>query len=309
MRDTLTGIGFILLIAALAGGIAYVGDRVGHQVGRKRLTLFGIRPRYTSTIVAIGTGVVIALVVTLGAIFASNEVKTAFFTLRTINEQITALRTQASDLQKKVNSAQIILSIGQPVSANVARIPKGSALDQRQKIARDFYASTVAVVNTSYPQLKPYQPPADLGAQLQKLAIQADASKDDVLIIAVADKNLFVGDRIDFDIDSISDSLKAKSGDAIASLAIQAGASAKVGLAFQQLQQHVVEVMAARMPTLFIGTPFAVRSLPTVNEMQKMLTTGKGTYVMTAFAEQDIYPHTSLSTGALPMVVVLSQQP
>ena len=53
-------------VMAIAGGVAYVGDRVGHQVGRKRLTLFGIRPRYTSTIIAIATGMIIALVVTLG---------------------------------------------------------------------------------------------------------------------------------------------------------------------------------------------------------------------------------------------------
>ena len=83
--DIVRGIGIVLFIALVAGGIAYVGDRVGHQVGRKRLTLFGIRPRYTSTIIAVGTGMIIALVVTLAAIIASQQVKTAFFRLNSIN--------------------------------------------------------------------------------------------------------------------------------------------------------------------------------------------------------------------------------
>ncbi len=73
------GIGIVLFIVVLAGVIAYIGDRVGHQVGRKRLTLFNIRPRYTSTIIAVATGMIIAFVVTLAAIFASNQVKVAFF--------------------------------------------------------------------------------------------------------------------------------------------------------------------------------------------------------------------------------------
>ncbi|HEX3369662.1 MAG TPA: DUF3084 domain-containing protein [Candidatus Cybelea sp.] len=79
--EIVRGIGNVAFVMAIAGGVAYVGDRVGHQVGRRRLSLFGIRPRYTSTIVAIATGMVIALVVTLGAIFASQQVKTAFFKL------------------------------------------------------------------------------------------------------------------------------------------------------------------------------------------------------------------------------------
>ncbi|HMD02671.1 MAG TPA: DUF3084 domain-containing protein, partial [Candidatus Baltobacteraceae bacterium] len=55
------GSALILAIVLIAGSIAYVGDRVGHYVGRRRLSLFGLRPKYTSTIVAVGTGMVIAL--------------------------------------------------------------------------------------------------------------------------------------------------------------------------------------------------------------------------------------------------------
>ena len=65
---TLGGIALIVAIVLIAGVIAYIGDRVGHQVGRKRLTLFNLRPKYTSTIVAVGTGMMIALVVTLTAL-------------------------------------------------------------------------------------------------------------------------------------------------------------------------------------------------------------------------------------------------
>jgi hypothetical protein len=312
MRDTLTGIGFILLIAALAGGIAYVGDRVGHQVGRKRQTLFGIRPRYTSTIVAIGTGVVIALIVTLGAIFASNEVKTAFFTLRTINDQIASLKQRAADAERKVNEAQIIVPLGQPLTINVARLPKDSPPDLREKIVRDYYASTVSNVNTSFPQLKPFQAPPDIDTQLRALADRSDVSKADVLVVAAADKNLFAGDRIHFGMTLYADLMILRSGEVITqATGIQAGPSANLNLAVQQLEQHILEQISHQknIPAFLVGTPSVVSWYPSQVEMQKMLATGRGNFVMTAYAYQDIYPHTALQTGALPIVVALSQAP
>ena len=106
--EIVRGIGNLAVVMAIAGAVAYVGDRVGHQVGRRRLSLFGIRPRYTSTIVAIATGVIIALVVSLTAIFASQEVKTAFFKLNSINQQIGELQARQRDLEAKVNNGRLV---------------------------------------------------------------------------------------------------------------------------------------------------------------------------------------------------------
>src|SRR5579871_6017494 len=96
----LRGVGLIVFITVLAGVIAYIGDRVGHQIGRKRLTLFNIRPRYTSTIIAVGTGMLIALAITLIAIFASNQVQTAFFRLNELNQEIARAQARASALEQ-----------------------------------------------------------------------------------------------------------------------------------------------------------------------------------------------------------------
>jgi len=175
---------------------------------------------------------------------------------------------------------------------------------------RDYYASTVAIVNTSYPQLKPFQPPPDLEAQLTLLANKADVATADALVIAAADKNLFVGDRIHFGMQAYSDKLVAKSGEVIASTTISAGPTTLAGLGFGQLQQRVTDALVRKgLSPLFIGTPQLVRSYPSAEEMQKELITGKGTFVMTAFAAQDIYPHTALQTGGVPIVVALSEQP
>lgn len=50
----------ILLFLALSGSIAYVGDLLGRRLGKKRLTLFGLRPKHTAIVLTTVTGVVIA---------------------------------------------------------------------------------------------------------------------------------------------------------------------------------------------------------------------------------------------------------
>ena len=53
------GIVLIAVLVATGGIIAFIGDRLGTKIGKKRLSLFGLRPRYTSTIVTIFTGFLI----------------------------------------------------------------------------------------------------------------------------------------------------------------------------------------------------------------------------------------------------------
>ncbi len=53
----------------------------------------------------------IALVVSLAAIFASEQVKTAFFKLNSINQQITELQARQRDLEAKVNNGRLVLPV------------------------------------------------------------------------------------------------------------------------------------------------------------------------------------------------------
>jgi uncharacterized protein (DUF3084 family) len=84
----------VLLIAALilvSGAIAYIGDFLGRSMGKRRLTLFGLRPRHTAIVVSIAAGMVIAAW-TLGASMAlSRDVRDAF-------TRVDELRAQTSKL-------------------------------------------------------------------------------------------------------------------------------------------------------------------------------------------------------------------
>jgi uncharacterized coiled-coil protein SlyX len=63
---------FFLLLIPLSGLIAFVGDRIGHRMGKRRHSLLGLRPRHTAMVFTIGSGVGISLL-TFGLMYGSSE--------------------------------------------------------------------------------------------------------------------------------------------------------------------------------------------------------------------------------------------
>lgn len=99
------GVALIVVLAIAGGVIAYAGDRIGMKVGRKRLSIFGLRPKYTSMIITVITGVVIAGCSILLLSLASENVRKALFQIRQIQE---ALSTTQSDLEAKRAEADML---------------------------------------------------------------------------------------------------------------------------------------------------------------------------------------------------------
>ncbi|HTX59579.1 MAG TPA: DUF3084 domain-containing protein [Verrucomicrobiae bacterium] len=308
--EIVRGIGNVLLVMVIAGGVAYVGDRVGHQVGRKRLTLFNIRPRYTSTIIAIATGMVIALVVTLVAIFASQEVKTAFFKLSSINAQIEDLQSRERDLEKKVNTGRLVVRVDELMVPYTGIIPQGATAAQRLTAIQEYYASAVRYVNSTWTRngLKPYTNPPDIDRRLHGLAddmaTEAKQAQANLMLTVTADQNLFAGDPIHFQLNALPDVKAFGKGDPIYTLTIPGNSGASAELAISELQNAVSAVARAKMPAYLAESVTTLQLIPSLQQMQAQLAK-RGSYLMTAYAAYDVYPH----LGGIPIIVVLTQQP
>ncbi|HJG04135.1 MAG TPA: DUF3084 domain-containing protein [Megamonas funiformis] len=82
------GIMLIVVLVLTGGVIAFIGDRLGSKVGKKKLSLFGLRPRHTSILVTIITGILITTV-TFGILaIASKDVRTALFGMNKLKEEL-----------------------------------------------------------------------------------------------------------------------------------------------------------------------------------------------------------------------------
>lgn len=308
--EIIRGIGNLAFVMAIAGAVAYVGDRVGHQVGRRRLTLFGIRPRYTSTIIAIATGVIIALVVSLAAIFASEQVKTAFFKLNSINAQITELQARQRDLEAKVNTGRLVLPVDTLMVPFYRIIVQSASASRRLATIRDYYFFAVKYVNANYPRLglKPYAIPADADKKLTGLATDlttaAELSQANVMLTVTSDQNLFENDQIHFAINVTPDIRYFQKGQVIAQLVIPGKSGASINIAVIQLENYVsVTARRLRLPP-FLSDVQPIQLIPDAQQMQQRISKA-GTYLLTAFAAEDFYPH----VGGVPIVIVLTQQP
>ena len=99
----------IVLIAALVvtgGAIAVIGDRVGSRVGKKKLSLFGLRPRHTSVIVTIVTGVLITTLTFAVLAAASENVRVALFGMEKLNEEMRGTQARLDEAGEKLVVAE-----------------------------------------------------------------------------------------------------------------------------------------------------------------------------------------------------------
>lgn len=84
----------IVVIILLSGVIAYVGDFLGRRVGKRKLSLLKLRPRYTAILVSIITGILISTVTLAILSLASQDVRTALFGMKELREKLESLNEE-----------------------------------------------------------------------------------------------------------------------------------------------------------------------------------------------------------------------
>ena len=158
----MTGITLILVLALMGGLIAYLGDKLGSKIGKKRLRLFGLRPHDTSVVMTIVSGMLVAALTITVLTIASKEVRTVLFGMKQMRAEIASL-TATRDKANEELSAQ---------SAKIEELDqKISEATQAAEQARQQKAAAEAQMKDAQAQMQQAQ--ADLG-QLQ--ARYAEAS-------------------------------------------------------------------------------------------------------------------------------------
>ncbi|NLC58449.1 MAG: DUF3084 domain-containing protein [Armatimonadetes bacterium] len=96
---------FMFLVLTVAGGlIAFMGDRLGRYMGKRRMTVFGLRPRHTALCFTVVAGMLIALT-SLGVMSSiSKDVRVALFAVDDLTRQRDDLTRQRNDLTRQNRS-------------------------------------------------------------------------------------------------------------------------------------------------------------------------------------------------------------
>lgn len=88
------GAAIFLVLIVMGGVIAFLGDRIGSKVGKKRMTLFGLRPKYTSVIVTIISGVLISFSTVAVMAVVNENVRVALFGMSRLQAQMNDLNQE-----------------------------------------------------------------------------------------------------------------------------------------------------------------------------------------------------------------------
>jgi hypothetical protein len=312
---TVGGILLIFVIAFVAGSIAYVGDRVGHQVGRKRLTLFGLRPKYTSTIVAVGTGVMIALIATCGVLLTTPLARDAFFHLSEINDKVNELQAQADQLEKQTHESNVVINRGDLLYNQFLIITPQETQAERRRRLGQFFDAVVASLNRTYVRsgLKAFTGKStdpDIAKKLDDVLadprIAGFLLDGPVLLVAVADENLFPNDKISFTVAGYSDHPIFKAGQALTTVEVDGGIAISPNVAYGQLSGAVQdEATGLGMPSYFTTLIPSAGTEQFFRETEATVKEGKGRFYIIARAATDVYPH----TGGIPVTFTLSRNP
>ena len=100
------GIYLIIVMIITGGAIAFIGDKLGTKIGKKRLSIFGLRPRHTSMIVTVVTGCLITgLSIGFMALISEN-VRTALFGMEELRATMNATLSELDAATENLLVAQ-----------------------------------------------------------------------------------------------------------------------------------------------------------------------------------------------------------
>ena len=140
------GLTLILVLAIMGGAIAFIGDKLGSKIGKKRLSIFGLRPYHTSVLMTVITGIMIAAA-TLGVLaVTSKDVKTALFGMEKLKTELIALNNDKLTAQQELaDKNKLIASLDNQIKETTA------SLEEMQK-ERDAINAQLLALQDRYAQ-------------------------------------------------------------------------------------------------------------------------------------------------------------
>lgn len=176
------GISVILVLMAMGGIIAYLGDKIGTRVGKRRLTLFGLRPKYTSVVITILSGTLIACLTVATMAVLNENVRVALFGLSRLhaemdrlNEDIAAKNEALAQGEKLLHekNAEIEQMTGRmtTISDELAQVEtQRNNMQVQLSVVEEAYEKAKADIATSADEIKALEETkTELSGNIEKL--------------------------------------------------------------------------------------------------------------------------------------------
>lgn len=131
------GFSLIAILAVMGGLIAYIGDKIGTRIGKKKLSIFRLRPKYTSIIVAVATGVLISALTLTILTISSRDVRTALFGMEKLRTELSTLSSEVDQKNRQLEESRALLQVKEKEYADLVR-QVDEALNQLAKLEMEL---------------------------------------------------------------------------------------------------------------------------------------------------------------------------
>lgn len=194
------GLLLIPVLVLVSGAIALIGNRIGREIGRRRLSLFGLRPRYTAQIVTVASGILITATTLIVVLLLSQEARVALFRLNEVLSETRRLEAeikQQEDRLKQLALGEIVYLNNQEVLREVVdgRLPLRAIqqrvramVDRASELATDNGAGADGNANVIVPS-----PPNVTWAKIDELI---DVRDTDTVVRLVSSQNTLRGEPL-----------------------------------------------------------------------------------------------------------------
>ncbi len=102
----MVGIRLIVIMAIVGALIAYIADKMGSKIGKKKLSVFGLRPKYTSILLTALSGSIIAVLTISVMAIASQSARTALFGMDKLQKELRMLNSEKDFASKALATAK-----------------------------------------------------------------------------------------------------------------------------------------------------------------------------------------------------------
>lgn len=102
----MVGIRLMIIMAVVGGLIAYLADKMGSKIGKKKMSVFGLRPKHTALLLTVASGVVISFLSILTVTISSESARTALFGMEKIQAELKALNKEKETAAKALEEAK-----------------------------------------------------------------------------------------------------------------------------------------------------------------------------------------------------------
>lgn len=226
----LRGILLLLIIALVSGSIAYLGNKLGRYVGKKKLSIFNLRPLHTSTLFTIATGALISLLTIGVASMLSENVRIALFGMEKLQRERIQLQDQVSYLSAQTNQGKILFTTGQSMALSL--IPGGMS-EEKTKVKLLDLIKTANKRAVEKNNSLAYYFKTDVLPEGSTILTYSPEDFNNVLklitnsssewgIIISASTNVFLGNKFSVDIKAIKNIVIYREGEEITSIKIDA---------------------------------------------------------------------------------------